>query len=263
MGEFDILKYPRTQHLQGSRLQKGDEDLSQIPFSYIKDRHIVIEEKIDGANTAISFNDKGELLLQSRGHYLTGGNREKHYNLFKQWAMIHKDKLYSVLGTRYIMYGEWLYAKHTVYYDLLPHYFIEFDIYDRQEKYFLDTISRYNLIKDLPVVSAKVLASGKFNKLEDILKYLGNSNYISSNHIENLRNEAIKLNLDPDKIQRETDSSMLMEGLYIKIEENGRVVDRMKYVRFSFLQTVELSESHWLSRPIVPNKLDKDINDLF
>ena len=57
MGEFDILKYPRTQHLQGSRLQKGDEDLSQIPFSYIKDRHIVIEEKIDGANTAISFND--------------------------------------------------------------------------------------------------------------------------------------------------------------------------------------------------------------
>ena len=25
-----ILKYPRTQHLEGSRLQSGDEDLSQV-----------------------------------------------------------------------------------------------------------------------------------------------------------------------------------------------------------------------------------------
>ena len=27
-----IFKYPRTKHLEGSRLQKGDEDLSQVPF---------------------------------------------------------------------------------------------------------------------------------------------------------------------------------------------------------------------------------------
>ena len=263
MSEYKIYKYPRTQHIEGSRLQKGDEDLSQISFKHIKNRYIVIEEKVDGANSAISFNEKGELLLQSRGHYLTGGSREKHYNLLKQWAVIHQDKLFSVLGTKYIMYGEWLYAKHTVYYDILPHYFIEFDVFDKENNYFLDTQSRRELLKDLPIVSAPVLASGKFNKMEDILKYLGDSNYISDNHIENLRNEAIKLNLDPDKIQRETDSTKLMEGLYIKVEENGRVVDRMKYVRFTFLQTVEKSETHWLNRPIVPNKLDKEIDDLF
>ena len=124
---FDIKKYPRTPHVEGSRLQKGDEDLSQIPFESIKNKYLVIEEKVDGANTAISFNDKKELLLQSRGHYLTGGYRERHYNFLKHWASIHQDKLYDVLGTRYIMYGEWLYAKHTVYYDALPHYFLEFD----------------------------------------------------------------------------------------------------------------------------------------
>ena len=56
----------------------------------------MIEEKVDGANSAISFVN-GELLLQSRGHYLTGGYRERHYNLFKQWAMIHKDELYGTL----------------------------------------------------------------------------------------------------------------------------------------------------------------------
>ena len=31
-----IKKYPRTPHLVGSRLQPGDEDLSQIPFAEIK-----------------------------------------------------------------------------------------------------------------------------------------------------------------------------------------------------------------------------------
>jgi len=44
-----------------------------VPFSYIKGKYLVVEEKIDGANSAISFSENGELLLQSRGQYLTGG----------------------------------------------------------------------------------------------------------------------------------------------------------------------------------------------
>lgn len=113
MKESELIKYPRTPHIEGSRLQPGDEDLSQIPFKTIQGKYIVVEEKVDGANTAVSAAPDGELLLQSRGHYLCGGYREKHYNLLKQWANIHKDSLYRVLGSRYIMYGEWLYAKHS------------------------------------------------------------------------------------------------------------------------------------------------------
>ena len=45
--ELSILKYPRTPHLEGSRLQPGDEDLSQIRFSEIAGRHLVVEEKCD------------------------------------------------------------------------------------------------------------------------------------------------------------------------------------------------------------------------
>ena len=90
--EFKILKYPRTQHLKGSRLQEGDEDLRQVPFSEILGKHIVIEEKIDGANSAISFNDKQELLLQSRGHYLNGG-----YNDLKAtWSKVDRAVGYKV-----------------------------------------------------------------------------------------------------------------------------------------------------------------------
>ncbi len=258
-----ILKYPRTPHLEGSRLQPGDEDLSQVPFSYLQGRHLVVEEKIDGANSAISFSPEGELLLQSRGHYLTGGYRERHYNLMKQWASIHQDAFFDVLGARFIMYGEWLYAKHTVYYDNLPHYFLEFDILDRDTGTFLDTHTRHKMLKDLPVVSAPVLAEGEFQNKDDLTALLGRSNYITDNKMETLRQTSRRLGLDEERQLRETDPSDTMEGLYIKIEENGQVVDRMKYVRASFTQTVEASQTHWLDRPIVPNGLRLPVEYLY
>ena len=263
MDAFDLKKYPRTPHLEGSRLQPGDEDLSQIPFACIRGKYLVVEEKIDGANTAVSFSEEGELLLQSRGHYLTGGYRERHYNLMKQWATIHQDAFFEVLGTRYIMYGEWMYAKHTVYYDRLPHYFLEFDIFDRQEQIFLSTERRHELLKDLPVVSVPVLKTGIFQSREDLISLLGKSNYISENKTETLRQTAEKLGLDVERQLRETDASDTMEGLYIKIEENGQVVDRLKYVRASFIQTVDQSQTHWLDRPIVPNGLSVGVEELY
>ena len=258
-----IIKYPRTPHIQGSRLQPGDEDLRQRPFADIVGKHVVLEEKIDGANTAVSFTDEGELRLQSRGHFLTGGYRERHYNLLKQWGAVHKERLYGVLGHRYIMYGEWMYAKHTIYYDLLPHYFMEFDVLDRETGKFLDTPSRHELLKALPVCSVPVLSSGSFNSMDEVLRFLSDSCYISENHIEHLREDALRLGLDADRVCRETDAARTMEGIYIKVEENGEVVDRMKYVRASFLQTVEESQSHWLDRPIVPNRITSTIDNLF
>lgn len=259
----EIRKYPRTPHLEGSRLQPGDEDLSQIRFSQIAGRHIVVEEKIDGANSAISFSENGELLLQSRGHYLTGGYRERHYNLMKQWANVHKDSLYRVLGTRYIMYGEWMYAKHSVFYDALPHYFLEFDIFDREKKIFLDTPSRKKLTDQMPIVSVPVLAEGKFTNRDEILKHLGQSRFITDSHIQCLKAVSLELGLDADRQCRETDWTTTMEGLYLKIEENGQVVDRLKFVRPSFSQCVDESGTHWIDRPIVPNQLAVPMEKLF
>src|ERR1700730_7350153 len=110
----DIYKYPRTQHIEGSGIQRGDEDLEIISLRNLAGMHLVIEEKMDGANSAISFTSDGRLLLQSRGHYLTGGGREKQFHLFKTWAHTYSLQLWDVLTDRYIMYGEWLYAKHTI-----------------------------------------------------------------------------------------------------------------------------------------------------
>ena len=33
-----IYKYPRTRHIEGSRKQRGDEDLKSVPFKEVKGR---------------------------------------------------------------------------------------------------------------------------------------------------------------------------------------------------------------------------------
>ncbi len=53
----------------------------------------------------------------------------------------------------------------------------------------------------------------------------------------------------------ETDPSDDAEGLYVKVEEGGRVVDRLKWIRHGFSSAVAASGSHWLERPILPNRL--------
>ena len=263
MEPVTIRKYPRTPHIEGSRLQPGDEDLSQIPFEAIAGKHLIVEEKCDGANSAVSFGEDGELLLQSRGHYLTGGYRERHFNLMKQWATVHRDAFYELLGKRYIMYGEWMYAKHTVFYDALPHYFLEFDILDRETGIFLDTASRKKMLNGMPVVSVPVLGDGIFSSKEQLLELLGKSAYISGNQRQNLSLAAEELGLDPERACSETELSGLMEGLYIKAEEHGQVADRMKFVRAAFLQCVDFSEKHWIDKPIIPNQLAVPAGSLF
>ncbi len=254
-----IHKYPRTHHIQGSRLQPGDEDLNAVPFEELKGKHIVVEEKVDGANAAISFGPENDLRLQSRGHYLTGGPREKHFALFKSWAYTHSHALGSVLGQRYILYGEWLYAKHTVFYNHLPHYFMEFDVLDTYTGHFLSTYKRQKLLQPLTfLASVKVLHSGPIAAYQDLLDLLGPSFFIIDDHRAELRAKAESLQLRADQVLFETDPSHLMEGLYIKVESESTVLERYKYVRADFLTTVLNAQGHWLNRPIVPNGLSEE-----
>jgi hypothetical protein len=255
-----LHKYPRTQHLRGSRLGHGDEDLDQVPFSELAGKFVVAEEKLDGANAGLSFDEAGQLWLQCRGHYLGGGPRERQFNLFKQWASTHAADLYSVLGSRHVLYGEWLYAKHTVFYDRLPHYFHEFDVLDRQTGEFLSTRRRRELLEGLPVVSVPVLFSGKVSHLEELLSLISPSLYKSPKWRESLRESAEAEGLDPEQVARETDRSDLMEGLYVKAEEADSVVGRYKYVRADFHSTILDSGTHWARRPILPNALADGVN---
>ncbi|MEQ1903184.1 MAG: RNA ligase family protein [Pirellulaceae bacterium] len=254
------MKYPRTPHLEGSRLQPGDEDLESVPFQHLQGRHLVIEEKVDGANAALRFNAAGELYLQSRGHFLTGGPRERHFDLFKRWANAQAAELWRVLRDRYIVYGEWMYAKHTIYYDNLPHYFLEFDVFDLETTRFLSTPARQQLLRGLPLASVPVLHRGVAASLDQVTALLCRSSFKGPQWRERLLAMISSLELNEELAHSETDPSDKMEGLYLKVENEENVVERFKFVRPSFLTVVVNSGSHWLQRPIVPNQLAEGVD---
>jgi hypothetical protein len=250
-----LRKYPRTRHVEGSRLQDGDHDLTAVPFREIAGRYLVVEEKLDGANSGISFTSAGELRLQSRGHFLTGGPRERHFAPLKAWASAVQHRLWERLGGRYVMYGEWLYAKHTMFYDALPHYFCEFDVLDLEDGTFLSTQRRRELLEGLPVVSVPVLHEGSLDDLKELTSLVGPSTVRTPRWRDALREAAVHAEVEPGQAAAETDAADEMEGLYIKVEEDGKTVDRLKWVRPTFLNAILDSGTHWLDRPIIANGL--------
>jgi len=252
-----FIAYPRTRHIKGSNFQVGDHDMKSISISELYGKNLVVEEKIDGANAGISF-ENGKLMLQSRGHYLVGGPREKHFNLLKQWATTVSDSLYLILGNRYIMFGEWMYAKHTVYYDNLPHYFMEFDLYDKNIKQFLSTDNRreyYTSIAPGIIESVKVVSSGEFERITDFSDLIVESNFITENRDIELVASAAAVGVDELTVKSHTDMSRDMEGLYVKWEDSGIVKGRYKFVRSTFTNKILEQEQHWLDRPIIKNGL--------
>ena len=119
------------------------------------------------------------------------------------------------------------------------------------------------MLNGSPIISVPVLAEKAFSDKDELLSLLGHSLYISDDHIGHLRRACERQGLDAERSCRETDPQPLMEGLYLKIEEDGQVIDRLKYVRHSFYQAVERSESHWLNRAIIPNALCVPMDALF
>lgn len=252
----EIAKYPRTPHLEGSRLQPGDDCSDQVPLAALAGRHVVIEEKLDGANCGLSFSEGGELLLQSRGHYLSGGGSERQFNWLKPWAHAHADSLLAKLEDRWLLYGEAMHAKHSVWYDRLPHLLLEFDLLDRRSGQFLSTRRRQEMLAGLPIVSVPVLYAGPMptepkQLWKLVYRSLAKSRQWRVNFEQQVQREGLPLELT----WRQTNASDASEGLYIKVENEDFVEQRYKLVRPDFLQTILDSGSHHLARPLLPNRL--------
>jgi len=256
-----IIKYPRTRHVEGSRLQIGDK-ADDKRLAELLGQELIVEEKLDGANSAISFAKDRTLLLQSRGHYLAGGGRERHFALLKTWSAAHAQILQNVLGNRYVMYGEWMYAKHTVFYDQLPHYFIEFDVLDRETNTFLSTSARKSLLSGLPIMPAPVVHKGQVTSLGQLESMVQPTPFKSDDWQNALEQAAIESNSRLDMVDGQTEDSDLAEGLYLKQEDENLVLDRFKFVRSDFIQALEASDGHWLDRPILQNGLADNV-DIF
>src|SRR5262245_32749469 len=161
-GEF--VKYPRTPHLFGSRGTADDKHLGEAEsLRFLAEESLIIEEKLDGTNVGIHFSSSGTMLLQCRGHLITEGMHPQ-YDLFKQWAAVKRSVLEEILQDRFILFGEWLYAKHSVHYRRLAHYFFEFDIYDNVSGDFLSLERRLALLEGTGLHTVPVLHTGALDR---------------------------------------------------------------------------------------------------
>jgi hypothetical protein len=253
------MKYPRTIHVKGSlgRDKPDYASLDELPGT-----HIILEEKLDGSQVSIRFERPGQIVFQSRGTVLSGGPQEQEFGHLKPWAYAHANILWERLGTRYVMYGEWLYAKHTSFYDQLPHYFLEFDIWDTETQHWLSTPKRRSLLENSPVCSVPVLFEGTLQEMQPLDSYLTDSLYKSESWQKNLTESAKAAHLDLQQTKRQTATTRRAEGLYIKAETDEETVGRYKYICPAFLQTILDSGSHWKDRPLLPNRIQDGI-DLF
>lgn len=259
----DFIKYPRTKHIIGSGIQKGDEDLDVVRLEDLVGKFLVIEEKLDAANCGISCVD-GKVKIQSRGHFLNGSPRERHFSRLKSWVAEHAYELKEALGSRYVLFSEWMFAHHTVFYDSLPSYLMEFDIYDKEKGVFLSTNLRRLMTEPLGITPVPILFEGQITDLEQITSLVKPSLYKSKNWRINLKLAAEKAGLDVQQVEQQTDMSDLAEGLYIKIETEDETIGRCKYVRPDFISKLITDDAHWMNRPILPNgiasRLDEDDN---
>jgi hypothetical protein len=237
----DFVKYPRTPHLFGSKGTDDDKQLSEAESNrFINDDSLIVEEKIDGTNVGIHFSADGNLVLQCRGHLITEGMHPQ-YDLFKQRATVKRYVLEERLGTRFILFGEWVYARHSVFYRQLPHYFFEFDIYDKEAESFLDLGQRLKLLDGAGIETVPVVHAGALKRTE-LEGLIGPSRFDSR-----FENPATK----------QTDN--LMEGLYLRTEANGVVRGRAKFVRSEFVEKIKQS-THWQHQAMVPNELAEGVD---
>lgn len=223
----DFYKFPSTPHLAllGNVVVRDDKVMSKSERDEFLRHEIVIEEKVDGANLGISFDSSGNIRLQNRGSYLHPPYSGQWKKL-PTWFPSRIDILFEHLADRYILFGEWCYAQHSVIYNQLPDWFLAFDIFDKIEGKFLSYLRRNNLFYTLGVFQVPVIQRGRFSFSEI-------NNFLSQSKLSN--NPA--------------------EGLYLRYDKGDWLEQRAKLVRPAFIQSIE---QHWSRSNIKANQLKQE-----
>jgi hypothetical protein len=262
-----LVKYPSTLHLEGSKCAGGQTMPGQAAFGSLPDGLRVLEEKVDGDHCGIGYDPHdGTMFLQSHGAAVDPS--DPRFFLFAEWAYSLESWLRETLGRRYVVFGDWMQHKHTVFYDRLDHLFLEYDVCDREAESFLSTEARGRLLSGLPLVPVPILSSAPALSLPDARKAILGSDgrrtsaFKTPKWRENLATACREVGGDPQAVAMETVQDDAGEGGYIKVEDGDVVLGRYKFILPGFMETIAASGSHWSSRRRLANLLAPGV-DIF
>ena len=206
-------KYPRTYHFPFSPGLGSDDKVFDDFEDYFKNRKVVITEKMDGENTTI---------YKDMCHARSIDSKHRDYH---SWLLSYIPSFQYMLKDNERVCGEYLYAKHSIYYDDLPCYFMVFSIWqDKQCLSWEDTVKR---CKELGLITVPVLYQGEYDegKIQECIRVVKSHNG---------------------------------EGIVMRLASDYRYDDFtksiVKYVRANHVQTDE----HWSNQTIVKNQLRKE-----
>lgn len=142
---------------------------------------IVIQEKIDGSNASIRYDEEsGTLKAFSRRLEL---NADNTLNGFWDYVQtLNLDTFKEILGSRYIVFGEWMGAKHAIKYpENVYGKFWMFDVWDTQTEQYLpyeETRSFYDKLiacgnEENKFNFVPVFYIGKFESWEKAMELVG------------------------------------------------------------------------------------------
>ncbi|KAF8899319.1 hypothetical protein BD779DRAFT_1465255 [Infundibulicybe gibba] len=224
-----IFKFPRTSHLINLGAATSDDVVNTTDLSSISGQ-VNITEKIDGANMGFSLSsDRAKIIVQNRSHYVDSSSHEQFKKL-GLWVERHEEELRALLGRdphfpeRYILFGEWMFATHSIPYSRLPDHFIAFDFYDRTTQSWADRGTLQRLLAPTTIHLVPVLYEGPLPSEHDLRSMVQRKSVFWDGRVE---------------------------GIYVKVEKNERVVSRSKIVRGDFITGNE----HWTRGGVRPNGL--------
>ncbi|KAI8600137.1 hypothetical protein EDD21DRAFT_306951 [Dissophora ornata] len=197
---------------------------------------LTVEEKMDGANIGFSvLHFKTMEGVQNRNHFV---HPDDHWQFKKLsgWLERHREDilwLYKVLQdglAPYVLYGEWMYAKHSVQYTGLRSWFVPFDLFDIKTGTFVSralfrkAMAQTQLTPNPIIQSRSALMRG-------------------SSEVETTTD----CPTDKPPLQQKD----RVEGLYFRIDQGDRLLMRSKVVRPDFIA----GEERWGTKEQVANQL--------
>jgi hypothetical protein len=138
----NLEEFPRTKHLiSWSKAGKDDQFAGVDIVKEIFQQRVLIEEKVDGTNIGISIKN-GIPMIRNRSKQIHLSEKGRGtFQLSPVWNYCYSniEKLQNITEDgKYILFGEWLYVRHTIPYDSLPSYFISYALFDRSCQKFVD-----------------------------------------------------------------------------------------------------------------------------
>eukprot|EP01125_Pyxidicula_operculata_P017108 TRINITY_DN5959_c0_g1_i1.p3 TRINITY_DN5959_c0_g1~~TRINITY_DN5959_c0_g1_i1.p3 ORF type:complete len:246 (-),score=23.15 TRINITY_DN5959_c0_g1_i1:1224-1961(-) len=223
----DFHKFPRTRHILdagGSGVSRDDLVMDKAEIAKFTNADLIVEEKVDGSNLGISVDKDFNIIYQNRSKIITSASHTQWKGL-DNWLK-QTPGIWDILTSPdIILFGEWCYFVHSIYYDQLPAYFIAFDIYIKSEKKFLSRSELERIIEPTGVPIIRKISQGRFNEKELLAFLETNSEYRSDGKVE---------------------------GVYLRVDDERYNLDRGKIVRPDFIQGIE---DHWMTMELKKNQL--------